>query len=60
MADSNNRESKKYNITHNKDINNNYWINELLTWWSGFSLSKLLNKLVIPLSFIPQGIIFLY
>ena len=43
MEDTNNRESRKYNITDNEDINNNYWINGVLAWWSGFSLrTKLL------------------
>ena len=38
MVDTNNRESRKYNIPDNEDMNNNYWINGLLAWWSGFSL----------------------
>jgi len=38
MVDTNNRESGKYNITDNEEMNNNYWINRLLAWWSGFSL----------------------
>jgi len=43
MVDSNNRESRKYNMTDNEDMNTNYWINGLLAWWSGFSLrTKLL------------------
>ena len=43
MVDTNNRESRKYNINDNEDMNNNYWINGLLAWWSGFSLrTKLL------------------
>ena len=43
MEDTNNRESGKYNITDNENMNNNYWINDLLAWWSRFSLrTKLL------------------
>ena len=39
----NNRESGEYRGGENGDINNNYWINRLLAWWSGFSLrTKLL------------------
>ena len=30
MVDTNNRESRKYNITDNEDLNTNYWINGLL------------------------------
>jgi len=29
MVDTNNGESRKYNITDNEDMNNNYWINGL-------------------------------
>ena len=47
MVDSNNRESRKYNITDNEDIHSNYWIDGLLAWWSGFSLrTKLLACLL--------------
>ena len=43
MVDTNNRESRDYNINDNENMNNNYWINGLLAWWSGFSLrTKLL------------------
>ena len=34
MVDTNNQETEKYNIVNNEDINNNYWINRLLAWWS--------------------------
>ena len=30
MVDTNNQENRKYNITENEDLNNNYWINGLL------------------------------
>ena len=33
----NNKESREFNLVDNED-NNNYWINGLLAWWSGFSL----------------------
>ena len=43
MVDTNNQENRKYNITDNEVMNNNYWINGILAWWSGFSLrTKLL------------------
>ena len=30
MVDTNNQEKRKYNITDNEDMNNNYWINGLI------------------------------
>ena len=58
MVDTNNRESKKYNITDNEDMNN-YWINGLLTWWSGFSLrTKLLAIATLVVSLLMTGITF--
>ena len=58
MADSNNRESRKYNITDDGDMNNNYWINGLLSWWSGFSLrTKLLAIATLVVSLLMTGII---
>ena len=43
MIDSNNKENGEYKIVDNEDINDNYWANRLLAWWSGFSLrTKLL------------------
>ena len=43
MVDNNNQGIKKNKIVDHEDVNNNYWINGLLTWWSGFSLrTKLL------------------
>ena len=57
MVDTNNRESKKYNITDNEDMNNNYWINGLLTWWSGFSLrTKLLAIATLVVSILMSEI----
>jgi len=59
MVDTNNRESRKYNITDNEDMNNNYWINGLLTWWSGFSLrTKLLAIATLVVSLLMTGITF--
>ena len=59
MVDSNNRESKKFNITDNEGINNNYWVNGLLTWWSGFSLrTKLLAIATLVVSLLMTGITF--
>ena len=58
MVDSNNRESKNYNITDNEDINN-YWVDRLLTWWSGFSLrTKLLAIATLVVSLLMTGITF--
>ena len=59
MVDTNNRESEQYNITDNEDLNNNYWINGLLAWWSGFSLrTKLLAIATLVVSLLMTGITF--
>ena len=59
MVNTNNRESRKHNITNNEDINSNYWINGLLTWWSGFSLrTKLLAIATLVVSLLMTGITF--
>ena len=59
MVDPNNRESRKYNISDNEDININYWINGLLAWWSGFSLrTKLLAIATLVVSLLMTGITF--
>ena len=59
MADANNRESIEYNISDNEDINNNYWINRFLAWWSGFSLrTKLLAIATLVVSLLMTGITF--
>ncbi len=59
MVDTNNRESRKYNITDNENISTNYWINGLLTWWSGFSLrTKLLAIATLVVSLLMTGITF--
>ena len=56
MVDTNNRESKKYHITDNED---NYWVNGLLAWWSGFSLrTKLLAIATLVVSLLMTGITF--
>ena len=59
MVDSNNRESGKYNITDNEEMDNNYWINGILAWWSGFSLrTKLLAIATLVVSLLMTGITF--
>ena len=59
MVDTNNRESRKYNITDNEDMNTNYWISGLLAWWSGFSLrTKLLAIATLVVSLLMTGITF--
>ena len=60
MVDTNNRENKKYSITENEDMNgNNYWINGLIAWWSGFSLrTKLLAIATLVVSLLMTGITF--
>ena len=59
MEDTNNKENRKYNITENEDLNNNYWINGILAWWSGFSLrTKLLAIATLVVSLLMTGITF--
>ena len=59
MVDTNNQENRKYNITDNEDLNNNYWINGILAWWSGFSLrTKLLAIATLVVSLLMTGITF--
>ncbi len=59
MVDNNNQESKEYNNVDNEDINNYYWINRLLAWWSGFSLrTKLLAIATLVVSLLMTGITF--
>ena len=59
MVDSNNRESGKYNISDTEGMNNNFWINGLLAWWSGFSLrTKLLAIATLVVSLLMTGITF--
>ena len=59
MVNTNNRESKKYSITDNEDIDGNYWINGVIAWWSGFSLrTKLLAIATLVVSLLMTGIAF--
>ena len=59
MLDTNNQEGREYNFADNEDIDNNYWMNRLLTWWSGFSLrTKLLAIATLVVSLLMTGITF--
>ncbi len=59
MADTNNQEGREYNYADNEDIDNNYWMNRLLTWWGGFSLrTKLLAIATLVVSLLMTGITF--
>ena len=59
MSNADNPESKEYQLAHNEDINNNYWLNRLLSWWSGFSLrTKLLAIATLVVSLLMTGITF--
>ena len=59
MVDTNNQENRKYNITDNEVVNNNYWIDGILAWWSGFSLrTKLLAIATLVVSLLMTGITF--
>ena len=57
MVDTNNRESREYNVTNNENINHNDWTNRILAWWSGFSLrTKLLAIATLVVSLLMTGI----
>ena len=59
MLDTNNRDSGEYSKSENAEINNNYLINRLLAWWSGFSLrTKLLAIATLVVSLLMTGITF--
>ena len=66
MGDTNNRLKKGYNIVDNggvdsEDIDNNYWANRVVSWWSGFSLrTKLLAIATLVVSLLMTGITFLH
>ena len=61
MVNTNNREGRKYNITDNEDMEGNFWINGLITWWNGFSLrTKLLAIATLVVSLLMTGITFLH
>ena len=57
--DTNNQENIEFNIEDNPDINNKYWTNRLIDWWSGFSLrTKLLAIATLVVSLLMTGITF--
>ena len=61
MVDTNNLESKsrENKNTDYEDINNNFWINRLISWWSRFSLrTKLLAIATLVVSLLMTGITF--
>ena len=59
MVNTNNQESKKFNIQDKENIEYNYWINGLIAWWSGFSLrTKLLAIATLVVSLLMTGITF--
>ena len=59
MNDTSNIKSNEFKSPDNDDINNNYWIDRLLAWWSGFSLrTKLLAIATLVVSLLMTGITF--
>ena len=59
MVDTNNREGKEYNVANNENINDNYWLSRIFSWWSGFSLrTKLLAIATLVVSLLMTGITF--
>ena len=59
MVDTNNQEGREYNFANNEDIDNNYWMNRILTWWSGFSLRTKLSAIAtLVVSLLMTGITF--
>ena len=60
MVNTNNQESRENNIQDTEEMTNNYWIDRLLAWWSGFSLrTKLLAIATLVVSLLMTGITFL-
>ena len=59
MVDTKNQDSREKDNSDSEDINNNYWINRLITWWSRFSLrTKLLAIATLVVSLLMTGITF--
>ena len=59
MVNTNHQESREHYIADKEDLNNNYWINRVSTWWSGFSLrTKLLAIATLVVSLLMTGITF--
>ena len=59
MVDTNNQKLRKFDISQNEDIPNNYWTDRVLAWWSGFSLrTKLLAIATLVVSLLMTGITF--
>ena len=59
MVDTNNQESREYNISDKDDTYKNYWTYRLFAWWSGFSLrTKLLAIATLVVSLLMTGITF--
>ena len=57
--ENNNQEKSNPNISDNFQINNNFWLERILTWWSGFSLrTKLLAIATLVVSLLMTGITF--
>ena len=61
MVNTNNRDIREYNVPENKDLDNKFWINKLIAWWSAFSLrTKLLAIATLVVSLLMTGITFLH
>ena len=58
MLDNNDSDNADYNLNEN-NMKNNYWVSQILTWWSGFSLrTKLLAIATLVVSLLMTGITF--
>ena len=59
MDNTDNRDNGDYNLPDDDVIKSNYWIDRLLTWWSGFSLRTKLLAIATPVvSLLMTGITF--
>ena len=59
MLDTKNSDNSDINSPEDTNINGNYWVNRILTWWSGFSLrTKLLAIATLVVSLLMTGITF--
>ena len=58
MLDNNDSDNSDFNLTEN-NMKTNYWFNQIVTWWNGFSLrTKLLAIATLVVSLLMTGITF--
>ena len=59
MVNTNNQKIREYDVSEKEDLNNKFWTNKLIDWWSRFSLrTKLLAIATLVVSLLMTGITF--